>query len=92
MPAKPDRSLFWLGKYLSLALTLPAGAAGGYFVGSWADHILHVSFCSVLGILLGIAGGLIHVFQELTREAKALDPQAGTGDGLPIGKPRGHRR
>jgi F0F1-type ATP synthase assembly protein I len=67
---KPDRSLLWLGKYLSLALTLPASVVAGYILGSLADRWLHVAFLRVAGILLGVAAGLIQIFRELDRETK----------------------
>ncbi len=31
MAVKPDKSTIWLGKYLSLALTLPASVVGGLY-------------------------------------------------------------
>ncbi|HZQ51854.1 MAG TPA: AtpZ/AtpI family protein [Bryobacteraceae bacterium] len=68
MPRKPDNPLAWLGKYLSLALTLPASVAAGYILGAAADHWLHVPLLRALGILLGMAAGLIQIFRELTRE------------------------
>jgi F0F1-type ATP synthase assembly protein I len=67
---KPDKSLLWLGKYLSLALTLPASVVAGYILGSLADHWLHVAFLRVIGIILGMAAGLIQIFRELAREEK----------------------
>ncbi len=70
MPVKPDKSMIWLGKYLSLALTLPASVVAGYIVGALADHWLHIPFLRVVGILLGMAAGLIQIIRELSREAR----------------------
>ena len=67
---KQDRPLIWLGKHLSLALTLPASLAGGYIVGALADHWLHVPFLRVVGILLGMVSGITQIVRELTREEK----------------------
>ncbi len=67
---KPDRPLIWLGKHLSLALTLPASVAGGYIVGALADHWLHMPFLRVVGILLGMVSGITQIIRELTREEK----------------------
>lgn len=75
MPTKSDRSLFLLGKYLSLALTLPASVAAGYILGALADHWLHVALLRVLGIILGMAAGLIKILQELNRESKRDNSQ-----------------
>jgi len=68
--SKPDKSMFWLGKYLSLGLTLPATVAGGYFVGALADNHFHAPWLRPLGILLGFATGLIQILKELSRDEK----------------------
>ena len=69
MPPKSDKGLIWLGKYLSLALTLPASVVAGYILGSVADHWVRSSFLRVVGIILGMIAGLIQIFRELNREA-----------------------
>jgi F0F1-type ATP synthase assembly protein I len=68
--AKPDRSLTWLGKYLSLALTLPASVVAGYILGSALDHWLHLPILRAVGIVLGMIGGLMQIFRELNRDVK----------------------
>jgi hypothetical protein len=68
MAAKPDKSLFLLGKYLSLAVTLPASAAAGYILGALAGHWLHWPVLRALGILVGMAIGVVKIIQELTRD------------------------
>jgi len=70
MPFRPDKPLLWLGKYLSLAFSLPASVAAGYILGAAADHWLHFAILRVVGILLGMAAGLIHIFRELLRDSK----------------------
>ncbi len=70
MADKPDKSFFWLGKYLSLALTLPASVAAGYILGSFADHWLHAPFLRAVGILLGMAAGITQILREVSRETK----------------------
>jgi len=69
MGPKPDRPFVWLGKYLSLALTLPASVVAGYILGSVADHYLHASILRAAGILLGMAAGVIQIVRELSRES-----------------------
>lgn len=71
MSSKPDKSLLWLGKYLSLALTLPASAVAGYILGSFAERWLHISLLKVVGIILGVSAGLFQIFRELDRETKS---------------------
>ncbi|MBV9301003.1 MAG: AtpZ/AtpI family protein [Acidobacteriaceae bacterium] len=68
MPGRPDKSLIWFGKYLSLALTLPGCVIAGYLVGALLDCWLHIPFLRVLGILLGMLAGLLQVFRELARD------------------------
>jgi hypothetical protein len=70
MPSKPDRSTLWLGKYLSLALTLPASVFAGYLVATFIQHWLHWTFLPVVGILAGSAAGAIKVIQEVSRDDK----------------------
>ena len=74
MPSGPDKSLLWLGKYLSLALTLPASVVAGYILGALADHWLHWSFLRPLGILVGMATGLTKIIQELARDDRKSRP------------------
>ena len=68
MAGKPDKSFVWLGKYLSLALTLPASVLAGYFLGALADHYLHAPVLRALGIMLGMAGGIVQILKELGQE------------------------
>ena len=68
MASGPDKSLVWLGKYLSLALTLPASVVAGYILGSLADHWLHRPFLRAVGILIGVAAGLMKIVEELIRD------------------------
>lgn len=70
MAARPDKSLYWLGKYLSLALTLPASVVAGYLLGALADHWLHAPIVIPIGIFLGMAGGILQIVRELSRDEK----------------------
>jgi F0F1-type ATP synthase assembly protein I len=70
MPGKPDRSLLWLGRYLSLALTLPASVAAGYILGAFAERYFQWRLLPIAGIVLGFAAGLIQILRELSRDEK----------------------
>lgn len=74
MAFKPNKSVLWFGKYLSLALTLPASVMGGYILGSIGDHFLHVPLLRALGILLGLVAGLWQIFRELIRDDQKKGP------------------
>ncbi len=65
---RPESPLTWLGKYLSLALTLPAAVVAGYIIGSLADHWLRSPILRAVGIILGMTAGLIQIFRELNRD------------------------
>lgn len=70
MPVKRDRPMLWMGKYLGLALTLPASVMGGYFIGAFIDDRWHTGFWRVVCLILGFAGGLVQILKELGRESK----------------------
>jgi F0F1-type ATP synthase assembly protein I len=67
---RPDRPFLWFGKYLSLALTLPACVAAGYILGAIATHWVQTPLVRVAGIFLGMAAGIIQVVRELSRDSK----------------------
>jgi F0F1-type ATP synthase assembly protein I len=74
MASKPNKSVLWFGKYLSLALTLPAAVMGGYLFGVAADHLFHLPFLRPVGILLGMGTGIFQILRELSRDDRKLGP------------------
>jgi F0F1-type ATP synthase assembly protein I len=70
MPPENHKSLIWLSKYLSLAFTLPASVLAGYILGALADHWLNLPILRAVGILLGMAGGLVQILRELSRDER----------------------
>jgi F0F1-type ATP synthase assembly protein I len=62
----------WLqvGRYSQLALMLPAGTVAGWLIGSALDRWLHTSWISVVGLLLGIAAGMIELIRTVLRDTK----------------------
>ena len=69
-PPRPDKPLFWLGKYLSLALTLPASVAAGYIAGAAVDHWLHIPVLRAVGMILGMLAGFVQILKELNRDSR----------------------
>jgi F0F1-type ATP synthase assembly protein I len=59
-----------LGKYLSLALMLPSGAFAGFLLGRFAEHWIHASWPTVVGIVLGVIASMVKVFDELNRDLR----------------------
>jgi F0F1-type ATP synthase assembly protein I len=70
MRSDNGKSLVWLSKYLSLALTLPASVVAGYILGATVDHWVHLPILRAVGILLGIAAGMIQIVRELSRDER----------------------
>jgi F0F1-type ATP synthase assembly protein I len=69
----PDRKKNpWLqvGRYSQLALMLPAGTVAGWLLGSALDRWLHTSWISVVGLLSGIAAGMIELIRTVLRDTK----------------------
>lgn len=54
---------------------LPASVAAGYLVGATVADWLHVPVLKVLGVLLGVAAGLIKILQAISREDKLGGPR-----------------
>jgi len=59
-----------VGRYSQLALMLPAATVAGYLIGSALDHWLHTSWINIVGLLLGIAGGMIELIRTALRDSK----------------------
>lgn len=70
MPSENQKSLVWLSKYLSLALTLPASVVAGYILGAVVDHWVHLQILRAAGIFLGMAAGMIQIVRELSRDER----------------------
>ena len=59
-----------VGRYSQLALMLPAGTVAGWLLGSAMDRWLHTSWINVVGLLLGIAAGMIELIRTVLRDTK----------------------
>lgn len=70
-PNDPDRKKSpWVqfGRYSQIAFMLPAGTVAGYLIGSLLDRWLHTSWISIVGLVLGTAGGLIELIRTVLRD------------------------
>ena len=69
----PDRKKNpWVqvGRYSQLAFMLPAGTVAGYLLGALLDRWLHKNWISIVGLLLGTAGGLFELIRTVSRDMK----------------------
>jgi ATP synthase protein I len=58
---------------IQLAIAIPAGAFVGLLLGGWLDRHFHTKWIAVTLLLLGAAGGFVHVFTYLARISKRGD-------------------
>jgi F0F1-type ATP synthase assembly protein I len=59
-----------VSRYSQLALVLPSATVVGWLLGTALDRWLHTKWISILGLLLGTAGGLIEVIRTILRDTK----------------------
>lgn len=71
-PDREQKKSPWVqvGRYSQLAFMLPAATVAGYLIGSALDHWLHTSWINIVGLLLGIAGGMIELIRTILRDTK----------------------
>ncbi|MBM3745768.1 MAG: AtpZ/AtpI family protein [Acidobacteria bacterium] len=69
---RPPNRWAMVGRYTTLAFTLPVSTFAGYLIGHLLDRLFRTDFLYVVFLLVGIAAG----FVELIREA-----QKGAGEG-----------
>ena len=76
-PASPDpnsdkKKSGWVqfGRYSQIAFMLPAGTGAGYLIGALLDRWLHTTWVSVVGLVLGTAGGIIELLRVVSRDTK----------------------
>jgi F0F1-type ATP synthase assembly protein I len=69
-PDKKKSPWVQVGRYSELAFMLPAGTVGGWLLGSLLDRWLHVSWISVVGLLLGTVAGLIELIRAISRDTR----------------------
>jgi F0F1-type ATP synthase assembly protein I len=69
-PDEKKNAWVQVGRYSQLALMLPAGTVAGWLLGSALDRWLHTTWISVVGLLLGIAAGMIELIRGVLRDTK----------------------
>ena len=69
-PNKKKSPWVQVGRYSQLAFMLPAGTVAGYLIGALLDRWLHTSWISVVGLLLGTAGGLTELIRTISRDTE----------------------
>ena len=61
------------GRYSALAFLLPATTVVGYAIGYFLDRALGTGFFKVIFLILGIAGGLIKLIQQVQKDMRNSD-------------------
>jgi F0F1-type ATP synthase assembly protein I len=75
-PQKPNSGSIWAQAafYSSLGLVIPGAVVGGTLLGWLLDEYLHTSpIFSIIGGIAGVAGGIVEIYQILTRAEKSAD-------------------
>jgi F0F1-type ATP synthase assembly protein I len=72
-PQKPNSGNIWaqVAFYSSLGFIIPGAVVGGVLLGWFLDEHLHTyPFLSIIGGLAGAIGGIMEIYQILTRTEK----------------------
>jgi ATP synthase protein I len=60
-------------KMVQIAIMLPAAVFIGYILGYWLDKTFHQSWISIVGLILGGAGGLLSVVRMVLHAGKETE-------------------
>ena len=69
MAARKDSMMGALARYSGMAFTVPAAVVVGYFIGGWLDSRFGTHSLYVVGVVLGVAGGLVQVVRQLSQDS-----------------------
>lgn len=75
-PQKPNRESIWgqVALYTSLGFIIPGAVIGGVLLGWFLDDWLHTyPIFSIVGGVAGAAGGIVEIYQILTRTEKSAN-------------------
>jgi F0F1-type ATP synthase assembly protein I len=82
-PQKPNSGSVWaqVAFYSSLGFIIPGAVVGGVLLGWFVDEHLHTyPVLSIIGGVAGAIGGIVEIFQILTRTEKSVDRDDRSGD------------
>ena len=66
-------------KMLQIAFVLPCALVIGWVLGAWADHLLHQSWMTIAGVILGCVSGLVFVVRMALAAEKSTKPDGAKG-------------
>jgi len=71
-PTTKPKTNIWVqaGRFTQLAFVLPAATVVGWLIGAALDRWLHTSWLQVLGLIVGIAAGLIDLIRTALANSK----------------------
>ena len=75
-PQKPNSGSIWAQAafYSSLGFIIPGAVVGGVLLGWFLDEHLHTyPILSIIGGIGGAIGGIVEIYQILTRTEKRVD-------------------
>jgi len=75
-PQKPNSGSIWAQAafYSSLGFIIPGAVVGGVLLGWFLDEHLHTRpILSIIGGVGGAVGGIVEIYQILTRTEKSVD-------------------
>jgi F0F1-type ATP synthase assembly protein I len=68
-----DPVYLMVGRYLSMAMMLPAATFVGYVIGWLLDRWLGTTYLKIVFLFVGIAAGFLSLIRELSRDSKRSD-------------------
>jgi F0F1-type ATP synthase assembly protein I len=68
MSEKRNNPWVTVGRYSTLAFTMPASALVGYVIGYLLDKVFGTSFLYIVFLLIGIAAGFLQLIREVMKD------------------------